>query len=201
MKRFFEFGVKPQFGRPGPRGTGGDLPPRLYGIIAEFPSPERLLEAVKRSRAAGYQVMEAYTPYPVEGLVEAIGHGPSRVPLLVLIGGILGGAGGYALQYWASVIEYPLNIGGRPFHSWPSFIPATFEMTILVAGIFAVLGMLILNGLPMPYHPVFNVPRFEHASSDAFFLTIETADPKFDQHATRKFLEDLHPLGVFDIAA
>jgi Protein of unknown function (DUF3341) len=196
MKRFFEFGVKPQFGRPGPRGTGGDLPPRLYGIIAEFPSPERLLEAVKRSRAAGYQVMEAYTPYPVEGLVEAIGHGPSRVPLLVLIGGILGGAGGYALQYWASVIEYPLNIGGRPFHSWPAFIPATFEMTILVAGIFAVLGMLILNGLPMPYHPVFNVPRFELASRDRYFLMLLRRDPLFHAEKTLDFMNTLEATEV-----
>jgi hypothetical protein len=191
MKRFFELGLKPEFGKPGPRGKGGDLPSRLYGIIAEFPSPEPLFEAVKKARAAGYQVMEAYTPYPVEGLVEAIGHGPSRVPLLVLIGGILGGLGGYALQYWCSVIEYPLNIGGRPFHSWPAFIPATFEMTILVAGISAVLGMLILNGLPMPYHPVFNVPRFALASRDRYFLMILQRDPLFDAEKTLEFMKTL----------
>jgi hypothetical protein len=190
-RRFFELGVKPQFGKPGPRGTGGELPPRLYGFIAEFPDAEQLLEAVKRSRAAGYQVMEAYTPYPVEGLVEAIGHGPSRVPLLVLIGGILGAAGGYGLQYWASVIDYPLNIGGRPFHSWPAFIPPTFESAILVAGIAAVLGMLILNGLPMPYHPVFNVPRFALASRDRFFLMILRRDPQFDATRTLEFMKTL----------
>jgi len=123
------------------------------------------------------------------------------VPLVVLLGGLTGMAAGYGLEYWASVIHYPLNIGGRPFHSIPAFIVPAYETTILFASLAALIGMVLLNRLPMPYHPVFNVPRFEHASSDAFFLTIETADPKFDQHATRKFLEDLHPLGVFDIAA
>ena len=192
MRRFFEFGVRPEFGKPGPRGKGGELPARLYGIIAEFPSPDRLLEAVKKTRAAGYQVMEAYTPYPIEGLVEAIGHGPSRLPLLVLIGGILGCAGGYGFQYWCSVVDYPLNIGGRPFNSWPAFIPPTFETTILVAGIFAVLGMLILNGLPMPYHPVFNVPRFALASRDRYLLMILRRDPLFDAEKTLEFMKTLN---------
>jgi hypothetical protein len=132
-----------------------------------------------------------FAPYPIEGLGEEIGHGPSRLPLLVLIGGILGAAGGYGLQYWTSVIEYPLNIGGRPFHSWPAFLPATFESAILVAGITAVLGMLILNGLPMPYHPVFNVPRFALASRDRYFLMILRRDPRFDAEKTRAFLETL----------
>jgi hypothetical protein len=190
-RRFFEFGVKPEFGTPGPRGRGGDLPARLYGIMAEFPSPERLLDAVKKARAAGYQVMEAYTPHPVEGVVEAIGHGPSRVPLLVLIGGILGAAGGYGFLYWCSAVAYPLNIGGRPFHSWPAFIPPVFETTILMAGIFAVLGMLILNGLPMPYHPVFNVPRFALASRDRYFLMILRRDPLFHAEKTLAFLKTL----------
>jgi hypothetical protein len=191
VRRFFEFGVRPEFGKPGPRGKGGELPARLYGFIAEFPSPERLLEAVKKTRDAGYQVLEAYTPYPVEGLVEAIGHGPSRVPLLVLIGGILGCVGGLGLQYWCSAVDYPLNIGGRPFNSWPAFIPPAFEMTILVAGIFAVLGMLVLNGLPMPYHPVFNVPRFALASRDRYFLMVLGRDPRFDAEKTLEFMKTL----------
>src|SRR5947209_984650 len=145
--------------KPGP-SLHPHATPRPYGVIAEFPDPERLISAIHRTRAEGYEIIEAYTPYPIEEVWEAIGHPKSRVPLLVLIGGLLGCAGGYGLQYWVSAVTYPLNIGGRPFHSWPAFIPVTFECTILIAGLFAVLGMLILNGLPMPYHPVFQVPRF-----------------------------------------
>ena len=167
------------------------FPVGAFGFLAEFDGPDELLAAAKRTHAAGYRYVEAYSPFPVHGLAEAIGFERTRLPLVVLIGGIVGGIAGYALQYWASVIEYPLNIGGRPYHSWPSFIPATFETTVLFAALAAVLGMLALNGLPMPWHPLFAVPRFSHASSDAFFLCIQARDPKFSIEETRRFLEGL----------
>jgi Protein of unknown function (DUF3341) len=143
--------------------------------------------------------MDAYTPYPIEELTEAIGFHHTRLPLIVLLGGIAGCVGGYLLCYWTSVIDYPLNVGGRPFHSWPAFIPVTFETTILLAALSAVLGMLALNGLPTPYHPVFNAPRFELASRNHFFLCIEATDPKFDLETTREFLESLGPAEVTDV--
>jgi hypothetical protein len=199
FSRLFERHVKPQYGHPGPRAAGGNLPPRLYGVIAEFRNGEALLEAVHKTRKEGYQVIEAYTPYPIEELHDAIGHGPSRVPLLVLIGGILGGVGGYLLLWWTSVIDYPLNIGGRPFNSWPAFIAITFECTVLGAGVAAVLGMLVLNGLPMPYHPVFNVPRFVQASRDRYFLLILARDPRFTAVETFRFMETLGATEVTDV--
>ncbi|HEX2229342.1 MAG TPA: DUF3341 domain-containing protein [Candidatus Binatia bacterium] len=171
----------------------------IYGILAEFDNPEDLVSAARETRHAGYRKMDAYTPFPVEGLNEALELGRTWVPLLVLIGGILGAGLGYFLQYYISVIDYPLNIGGRPLHSWPAFIPVTFEMTVLVAGLFAVLGMLALNGLPMPYHPIFNVPYFSLATHDRFFLCIEAADLKFDRAATRRFLEGLGPRRVSEV--
>ena len=177
----------------------GGRRPGLYGIMAEFKTPQDLLSAAERARQAGYRRLDAYTPFPIEELSQALGHGPSRVPLLVLIGALLGGAGGYALQYWVAAVAYPMNVGGRPFNSWPAFIPVTFEMTILVAGLFAVLGMLALNGLPMPHHPVFNVPRFALASRDRYFLCIMARDPKFDPAATRAFLSGLGPVEVADV--
>lgn len=173
--------------------------PRLYGIMAEFPTPNDLIAAAEKAREAGYRRMDAYTPYPIEQVWEAIGHHRSRVPLLVLIGGLIGCAGGYLLQYWVSAIEYPLDVGGRPYNSWPAFIPVTFETTILVAGLFAVVGMLALNGLPMPHHPVFNVPRFALASRDRYFLCIERRDKRFDRAGTRAFLEGLGPTEVWDV--
>jgi hypothetical protein len=173
--------------------------PRLYGLLAEFESPEDLLAAAHRAHADGYRRMDAYTPFPIEGLSEAIGFHHNRLPLLVLIGGIVGAGAGFFSQYWAAVIDYPLNIGGRPFNSWPSFIPVTFEVTILVAALTAVLGMLALNGLPMPYHPVFNVPRFALATRDRFFLCIEAADERFDPEGTRAFLESLGAREVSDV--
>jgi ActD protein len=176
------------------------LAPRLYGLMAEFRSPQELVDAAARARAEGYRRLDAYSPFPIEPLSEALGHRKSRVPALVLAGGILGGAGGYLLQYWVSVIAYPIDVGGRPLHSWPAFIPVTFEATILVAGLCAVLGMLALNGLPMPYHPVFNVGRFALASRDRYFLCIEARDPKFDTAATRRFLEGLKAIEVTDVA-
>jgi len=174
--------------------------PEVYGLMAEFESPNSIVRAARRAYEEGYRRMDAYTPFPIETLSEAIGFHGSRLPLVVLIGGILGGLGGYFLQYWVSVIAYPLNVGGRPLHSWPSFIPVTFESAVLVAALSAVLGMLALNGLPMPYHPVFNVKSFALATRDRFFLCIEATDPKFDAVATRRFLESLGPREVSDVA-
>jgi hypothetical protein len=171
----------------------------LYGIIAEFNDPETLLAATRRARDAGYRKMDAYTPVPIEGLAETLGVRGTRLPYIVLAGGILGGLSGYLLQYWVAVIDYPLNVGGRPYHSWISFIPVTFEGTVLIAALAAVLGMLALNGLPQPYHPVFNVPRFELASRDRFFLAIEAEDLKFDVEETRRFLESVGPTEVTEI--
>jgi hypothetical protein len=176
-------------------GRGG----RLYGLMAEFETPGRLIAATTQARAAGYRRMDAYAPYPIEDLTHALGHHRSRLPLLVLIGGLLGCAAGLGLQWWVNNVAYPLNIGGRPVSSWPAFIPVTFEMTILFASLTAVLGMLALNGLPRPYHPVFNAPRFSAASRDRYFLCIEAADPRFDVWGTRSFLEEMGPTEVSDV--
>ena len=169
--------------------------------MAEFDTPTRLVEAATQARLAGYRKMDAYSPIPIDELNEALDLRRTRLPLLVLIGGILGGTAGFSLESWASAIAYPMNIGGRPFHSWPHFIPVTFECTVLGASLAAFVGMLALNGLPKPYHPVFNVPAFDRASRDRFFLCIESTDPKFDRHATGSFLKGLHPLGVSEVAA
>jgi hypothetical protein len=163
----------------------------IYGVLAQFDQASDLLTAARRARADGYCKLDAYTPFPVDGLPEALGVRETRLPMLVLLGAIVGCAAGYAMQYYAAVIDYPMNIGGRPLHSWPAFIPVTFELTILAAALVAVLGMLALNGLPMPYHAVFNVPSFSLASRDRFFLLIEAADAKFDRAGTRQFLESL----------
>jgi hypothetical protein len=172
---------------------------RLYGLLAEFDNPTDLVAAAHRTREAGYKRVEAYTPFPVEELTEALPVRRSKLPLVILIGGLVGGVGGYYMQYYANVIGYPLNIGGRPLHSWPSFIPVTFEMTILAAALTAVLAMLGMNGLPMPYHPLFNVPRFALASRDRFFLCIEARDPGYDEEATRQFLAGLRPRSVQEV--
>ena len=174
--------------------------PPLYGLLAEFDRPEDLLAAAYRAHDEGYRRMDAYTPFPVEGLAEAIGFQRDRLPLLVLIGGIAGALVGFLTQYWAAVIDYPINVGGRPFNSWPSFIPVTFEVTILFAALTAVLGMLALNRLPMPYHPLFNAPRFALATRNRFFLCIEAADPRFDRDGTRRFLEGLTAREVTEVA-
>ena len=171
----------------------------LYSLVAEFESPGDLVNAAVRAREAGYRRMEAYTPFPVHGLPDALGFQRSWLPLVVLVGGLLGAAGGYALQYWVSAIDYPLNIGGRPNNSWPSFIPVTFELTVLVAALFAVLGMFALNGLPQPFHPLFALPQFSRASRDRFFLSIQWRDARFDPDATRSFLENQNPLGVYEV--
>src|SRR5258706_15596626 len=151
----------------------------LYGVMAEFESPEALVEAARGAFARGFRRMDGYSPFPVDGLAEALGIHGSRVPLIVLVGGILGCLGGFFLQYWAAVIDYPINIGGRPLNSWPSFIPVTFEVTILLAALSAVFWRFGLNRLPVPYHPVFKVERVEFASRTRFFLCIEGAGPNF----------------------
>jgi len=171
----------------------------LYGLMAEFSSPEAVIGAAKRAREEGYCELDAYTPFPIEALAEALGHHHSKLPLIVLLGGLLGAVAGFGLQYWTSVIDYPLNVGGRPFNSWPAFIVPTFECTILGASLAAVFGMFFVNGLPMPYHPVFNVPRFAQASRDHYFLVIKAKDGKFDRKATRAFLESLGPGEVADV--
>jgi Alternative complex III, ActD subunit len=171
----------------------------IHGLMAEFEDANSLVEAARKAYEEGYRKMDAYSPFPIEALSEAIGFHKNRLPLLVLLGGILGCIGGYALCYWVSVIEYPINVGGKPFHSWPSFIPVTFETTILIAALTAVLGMLALNGLPEPYHPVFNVSRFALASRDRFFLCIESTDPKFDRESTWRFLDKQQPRFVSEV--
>jgi hypothetical protein len=175
--------------------------PAAYGLMAEFDNPTALVEAANKARLAGYRRMDAYTPIPIEELSEALGLRRTRLPLLVLLGGIAGGLGGYGLEWWASTIAYPMNVGGRPLHSWPQFIPVTFETTVLGAALTCFVGMWALNKLPQPYHPVFNVPAFARASSDRFFLCIESGDSRFDREATWRFLESLHPVGVSEVAA
>lgn len=174
---------------------------RLHGLMAEFASPERLVAAAAAARAKGYRAMDAYAPFPVEGLDEALGLPPSPMPRLILLGGAAGCAGGYGLQYWGMVASYPINTGGRPLNSWPAFIPVTFELTILCAALSAVFGMILLNGLPMPYHPVFNVPRFSLASRSRFFLCLEARDPLFRLEESRRFLGELSSEGVYDVEA
>lgn len=173
------------------------LPP--YGLVAEFETAQALVAAAARARDAGYKRMDGYSPFPIEGLMDALGHKAPLLPFVVLLGGILGGLGGYFLQWYTSVYSYPLNVGGRPLHSWPMFIPVTFECTILGAAVAAVFGMLGMNGLPEPYHPLFHVERFALASRDRFFLAIRAADPKFDLQETRKFLETLGAREVTEV--
>lgn len=173
--------------------------PGIYGVLAEFDNPTAVVGAAHRAYEEGYRKMDAYTPYPIEELSEAIGFHKNGIAPIVLAGGIIGLLAGLGLQIFTSAIDYPLNVGGRPLISWPSFIPVTFELTILLASFGAVLGMLALNGLPMPYHPIFNVPRFELASRTHFFLCIESDDPKFDRERTREFLRSLGAHEVSDV--
>lgn len=170
-------------------------------LMAEFDSVDELIEAIKKVRGAGYKKIEAYTPYPIEDVWEELGHHRSWLPLIVLIGGIVGCLAGFFLQYWTTVINYPINVGGRPLNSWVSFIPVTFEMTILFACCAAILGLFALCKLPMPYHPVFNVERFALASRDRYFLAIGADDPRFDRTDTESFLLSLDAYEVSEVAA
>ncbi len=173
----------------------------LHGLLAEFRAPAELVKAARAVHTAGYRKVDAYTPYPIEEVLDALHLHETHVPKLVLAGGLFGLAAGWGLQYWASVVEYPMNIGGRPFNSWPAFVVPSFETTVLFAALGAVFGMLALNGFPQPYHPVFNVPGFASASRDRFFLCIEAEDPKFDLAATRDFLRGLGAAEVSEVPA
>ncbi len=175
------------------------LPAAVYGLMAEFGSAEDLLVATRRAYSAGYRRMDAYSPFPVEGLAEALGSRHTVVPWITLSGGVLGALAGYALQFWVHVVALPINVGGRPLNSWPMFIPVTFEMAVLGAGLCTLVGLLVLNRLPEPYHPVFNVPAFARATRDRFFLCIEARDASFDSTLTRAFLEQLGPRQVSDV--
>lgn len=173
--------------------------PAIYGILAEFTSPTDLVLAIRKCRDHGYRVMDAYTPFPIEEVAHELHIHDRTLPRLVLLGGIVGLVAGFGLAYWTSVIDYPINVGGRPLNSWPSFLPVTFEVTVLLAALTTVLGMLALNGLPMPYHPVFNAPRFRLASRDRFFLCVEATDPLFDRDQTARFLTGLEPESVSEV--
>ena len=173
--------------------------PATYGLMAEFDNPTDAVAAARRVHEEGYRRVDAFSPYPVEELSEAIGVHKTYMPHIVLAGGLLGGALGYLMQYYLLVVSYPLNVGGKPLHSWPAFIPITFECTVLGAALFAVFGMLAMNGLPEPYHPVFNAPNFALASRDRFFVLVESADPKFDRERTGELLRSLNPREVTDV--
>ena len=173
--------------------------PKLYGVMAQFDSPSTLVAAARETYAAGYRQINGYSPFPIEELSDAIGFKRTTLPLIVLAGGIIGAVGGFFMQYWMEVIDYPINVGGKPFNSWPAFIPITFECTILAAAIAAVFGMLALNKLPQPYHPVFNAPNFALATRDSFFLVIESKDPKFDHDEAKRFLKTLEARDVCDV--
>jgi hypothetical protein len=171
----------------------------IYGLMAEFDEPETLLAAAERAHDAGYRDMDAYTPLPIEGLAEAIGFRRTLIEKIVFVAGCLGATGGFTLCWWMTVVAYPHIVAGRPLNSWPAYVPITFESMVLVSCLTAVIGMLMLNGLPQPYHPLFNVKEFERASRDRFFLCIEATDPKFQFEDTRAFLESLRPLEVMEV--
>ena len=173
--------------------------PQLYGVMARFDNPSQLVAAARSAYAAGYRQINGYSPFPIEELDEAIGFKRTTLPLIVFAGGVLGALGGFFMQYWMEVIDYPLNVGGKPFNSWPAFIPITFECTVLGAAFAAVFGMLALNKLPQPYHPVFNAPSFALATRDSFFLVIEAKDVKFDHPEAVRFLRNLDPREVVDV--
>ena len=193
---------------PVPKSPSSPVPPSpsrhrktvpLYGVMAEFENPSDLVAAARRTYEAGYRRINGYSPYPIEELWEAIGFHHTRLPVIVLLGGILGGLGGFFMQYYLAVIAYPLNVGGKPLNSWPAFIPITFEMTILSAAFAAILGMLALNKLPQPYHPVFNAPNFALATRDHVFLVIEANDPRYRHEEVVEFMKGLGAKDVSDV--
>jgi hypothetical protein len=173
--------------------------PATYGLMAEFDNPSDAVAAARHVYEQGYRRIDAFSPYPVEELSEAVGVHRTPMSLIVLIGGLLGGTLGFLMQYYIAVFDYPINVGGKPLYSWPAFVPITFECTVLGAALFAVFGMLALNGLPEPYHPVFNAPNFALASRDRFFVLVESTDPKFDRDRTAEFLRSLGPREVTDV--
>jgi ActD protein len=173
--------------------------PTVYGLLAEFEGPAELLQATRRAYQEGYRRMDAYSPYPIEDLAEALGFRKTRMPLVMFLGGLIGCVGGFYMQYWCAAVSYPLNVGGRPLNSWPAFVPITFELTVLVAALSGIFGLLGLCGLPRPHHPLFAVERFALATRDRFFLCIESRDPKFDREATRQFLAGLQPREVTEV--
>lgn len=176
--------------------TSDPLKTEIYGLMAEFDTAEELTGAAAQAREAGYRQMDAYSPFPVHGLAQALGKPRTKLPWVIFAGGVVGAVAGYFMQYFATVIHWPINVGGRPLHSWPAYIPVTFEVTVLIASLTAFVAVIVANGLPQPYHPVFNVPAFERASTDRFFLCIEAKDPQFDREKTRRFLESLEPRSV-----
>jgi hypothetical protein len=173
--------------------------PGLYGLLAEFPGPTELVNAARCAHNEGYRRVDAYSPFPVDGLAEALGFHRSGMPMVMFLGGLTGAVAGYLMQWWIAAVDYPINVGGRPLNSWPLFIPVVFEMTVLISALAGVFGLLGLCGLPMPYHPLFNAPRFALASRDRFFLCIEANDPRFDPDATRRFLEAQHAREVSEV--
>ena len=174
-------------------------PPDIYGIAAEFEDSESLMHAAEQARARGYTQLEGYAPFPVEGLPQACGHPKNRIPLIMFGAGIVGAAGGYFMQWYSAVIRYPMNVGGRPLHSWPSFVPLTFELMVLFASVAGFIAMLMLNGFPRPFHPIFNTKNFERASQDRFFLCIQSIDEKFDSEEVRSFLESTGAVHVSEV--
>ena len=185
-----------------PVAAAAETPRRApYGVLAEFDSAERLVEAAKQARRAGYTHLDAFSPLPVEGLAEALGRRNTRMPLVFLLGGLAGGATGYGVQWFSAAVDYPFNVGGRPFHSWPMFIPITFELTVLCAALGGVFAMLLRNGLPRLHHPLFQVPGFERASLDRFFLCVEAADPLWRDREASRFLGTLRPLNIIEVEA
>ncbi|MCX6967210.1 MAG: DUF3341 domain-containing protein [Verrucomicrobia bacterium] len=175
------------------------MTPLPYGLMAEFTTPEALIAAAQSATAQGYTRMDAYTPFPVEGLSRALGKKRNWLPLVFLLGGILGGSGGYFMEWYSMAVDYPLNIGGRPFHSWPSFIPVTFELTVLIAALSGVLGLFVSIKLPRPHHPIFNAPDFQRATDNRFFLCLEQDDPKFSLETARRFLHELKPVRIVEV--
>ncbi len=182
-----------------PSEFGKFMEKKIYGLMAEFDSATELVDAARQVRDAGYRKTDAFTPFPLHEIDEALGIRRSILPFLVFGGGIFGLLAGLGLQFYTHVIEYPINVGGRPYFSLPSFIPPTYELTILFAAFTAVFGMLLLNGLPSPYHPVFNVERFSLAMREKFFLLIESEDDKFEYEGTKSFMQSLNPQEVFDV--